>query len=231
MGLHFNSRTQKILQSQSNMKLRLGVLKATVAAIFVTAGCAVGATYTLTTGTGSAINGIGDSTGDGFQGAEGIVSLGFYSSSDFLSFTSDDFVTNFTAFGSPSSASFNAAGIFGSNGAFSLSTTGIAADAPFVGQPMVALVGNAASFAAATEFLVLDLARTFLATDDGVPTPIELRINDSLNVLFGGTVGNIATQTTDTSTNQGFVTAAPIPEPSALFLSAFGVLALLRRKR
>ncbi|MGJ8644548.1 MAG: PEP-CTERM sorting domain-containing protein [Luteolibacter sp.] len=212
------------------MKNTLSTFKLGAVALFAMAGCSFGVTYSLTTGTGNTVTGIGDSSGDGFQGDEGIVSLGVYSSSDFQNFTTDDFVTNFTAFGTPDSTNFNAPGLFGNNGVFSLSTIGQASNAPFVGQAMVALVGNAASFAAATEFLVLDLARTFLAADDAVPTPIEIRIDETFTVLFGDTVANIPTQGSDGSINPGFVTKA-IPEPSALLLSAFGVLGLLRRKR
>lgn len=213
------------------MNNKLSSLKIGVISFCTMAGCAFGATYTLTNGLGVDATGIGDSTGDGFVATEGIVALGVFSSNDFLNFTSDDFITNFTAFGVPTSSSFRTAGILGNNGLFEYTPAGVAGAAAFVNMPMVALVGNAATFAAATEFLVLDLARNFLLADDSVATPITISVNGSTNVLFGGTVANIFTTTADATTTPGFVTAAPVPEPSTLLLSGFGMLALIRRKR
>lgn len=212
------------------MEYTVSSFKVGAVALCAMAGCAFGATYTITNGSGHVAFGVGDSIADGFQGSEGVVAVGVFSSNAFATFTSSDFVTNFTTYGAVDSP-FREPGIFGNNGTFEYTPGGSAANAPFANQPMLALIANAATFGAATEFLVLDLGRDFLPADDGVATPITVAITDSTSVLFGGTVANIVTFDNDVSPNQGFTTAVPVPEPSTLLLSAFGVLGLLRRKR
>lgn len=208
---------------------KLIVVKASVLIFSGMVGTTFGATFAVSNGSGDTAFGIGDSSGDAFQGIEGIVSIGVFSSDDFFNFSSPDFVSNFTSFGTTDD--FLAPGPFGNNGIFDLSATATAADEPFVDQPIVAFFGNAATFAEATEFLVLDLGRNFMASDDDITTPIDIAVTDATTVLFGGTVANISTFNGDTSTQQGFITAAPVPEPSSFLLGALGALALLRRKR
>jgi MYXO-CTERM domain-containing protein len=213
------------------MKINNAIMASAFAAFFALLGTSGAATYTITNGSGSSAFGIGDSSGDGFVGIEGVAALGVYSSTDFATFTAQDFIANFTVFGVPTQTNFREAGIFGNNGTFEYSPAGLAANAPYVNQAMLVLVGNAATFALATEFLVLDLGRNFLAADDQVATPQTVAITGSTVVLFGSTIPNMPTFNNDTTINQGFLTAAPIPEPSAALLGALGALALLRRRR
>lgn len=194
-------------------------------------GCSFGATYTITNGSGATAFGIGNSSGDGFQGLEGVAAVGTFSSLDFNTFTQADFVTNFSAYGSPGFTNFRTAGVFGNNGTFTYTPGGVVGGSSFDGQAMLVLVGNADTFANSTEFLVLDLGRNFSAADDAIATPQTVAITDSTSVLFGGTVGNIVTFNGDVSTNQGFITSVPVPEPSIALLGGLGVLGLLRRSR
>lgn len=196
------------------------------------AASATAATFNVTTGTGPNVTGIGDSSGVGLVGTGGIAAIGTFSTTDFSTFTSvADFTGAFTAFGTPSSTNFLDAGFFGNSGVFTFVPAGLAADAAFAGQAMYLFVGNAATFDAATELLVLDTGRLFQATDDNVPTPQDVTINSGMTALYGGTVANIPTNGTDSTTNAGFVTAVVIPEPSTAILGGLGLIGFLARRR
>jgi len=104
-----------------------------------------------------------------------------------------------------------------------------------VGATLYSFFGNAATLGDSTEFGLYRHSQT-LTADPSQPTPPN---NYSLLLTGGslliGTATTIESTDANLGTNGDTVNAiqltTAIPEPSALLLSAFGVLALLRRKR
>ncbi len=206
--------------------------------LLATSGLSYAALYTMTTGTSAASNGIGNAAGVAFQNSAsgtyagpGITQFGIFSTDNFSGFTSEQIVSSFTAWGG--TGSFAAPGAFGTRGAFTNAAGAQnVAGSQFVGQNMYAFVGNGTTFAGSTEFLILKTSFTFTAADDSTPTPIVNTITAANSqVLFGSTIADLKTTNADSSVTPGFLTAAPVPEPSAAMLGILGAVAFLRRRR
>lgn len=215
-------------------------LKAIILSALLGAGFANAASYTISTGSGAAVNGIADSTNTPFQNSAnatyagpGVIGIGSFNLSDedlAAVTTGADLVSAFTNFHS-STFTFNSPGPGATNnsGVFSAATTGTAAD--FDGQSLYIFVGNGTTFANSTEFLILKTSIVFDADQDEIPAAVELTITDSnVEVIVGELVANVQTRGTDASTTPGWQTVA-VPEPSAALLGMLGALGLLRRRR
>lgn len=209
-----------------------------IIALLLSAGLSQAALYTVTTGTSATSNGIANSSGVAFQNSAnvnfagpGITQFGVFSTDSLSNLSSTDLIAAFSAWGGTNT--FAAPGPAGSRGVFTnaagaRSVTG----SDFAGDQMYVFVGNGATFAASTEFLVLKTTFTFNAADDSNPNPIVNTINYSnSSVLFGGTIADLRTTTADASVTPGWMTAAPVPEPSVALLGALGIFGLVRRRR
>jgi len=102
-----------------------------------------------------------------------------------------------------------------------------------VGQQVYIVVGNAATLAASTEFLVWkptsnSAGNTFTA-DNPVGGPDSVLILGSTGTTVVGNFGFVADIAG--SGSQGHFRLAAVPEPSAMLLGAVGALGLLRRRR
>lgn len=121
-------------------------------------------------------------------------------------------------------------------GAFAIAAD-LGAPTAHIGATLYTFFGNAATLGESTEFGLYRHSEK-LAADPAQPTPPT-----DYNLLLSGGDLLIGTSTTFDSTDANLGTngftmsaiqlaaAAPVPEPSAILLSAFGFLALLRRKR
>ena len=189
------------------------------------------ATYAVSNGSGATANGIANSTLSAFVGTGASVSIGtFATTTDFSQFTSAaSLIAAYSQYGV--AGPFLTAGIAGNKGVFSLSTAGTAAGVNFADKPISLLVGNASTYAASTQFLVLNNARNFLGVDDASGTPISVVFTDAALIKLGNAAADIRTTTADASVTPGFTTVALVPEPSAALLGAIGALGLLRRRR
>lgn len=216
------------------MKLKL--LKVTIA-IGLTASSASAALYTITTGTGNAVNGFANSAGMAFQNNSttgfpaGGVSVGIFSTDDFSTVTSaSQLLGLFTVYSQ--NGIFSNAGPTGQRGTFALAGNQTIAGSAFDGKNIYVLVGNSPALADATEFAILKTNFTFSAGDDPTPTPITRTITaGNSQLLWGRQADDLKTTNTDASVNAGWQTAVLVPEPSALLLGALGALGLLRRRR
>lgn len=226
------------------MKNKITAMLAAAAVIIVPASAA---TYTLSGGTGVDAFGIQDSLGRAFRAGTvagaafagaaggtsagpGIVSVGIFSTDVFTGFTSAQFVSAFTNFGNIEGV-FNIGGSGGNRGVFSLSTVAQVAGSAFAGKSMYLFSGNGSSFATSTDFLVYKSNTLFAALDDNNPAPIDVFITPLTgSVLFGTTVTDMKTTSSDTTVTPGFKMAA-VPEPSAALMGMISVLGFLRRRR
>jgi hypothetical protein len=214
-------------------------LFSSLVALSLFAGSSYAAIYNLTTGTGAVVSGFVDSENRAFQNNSsiglpaGVVSFGIFNVSDaaLQSMTNPaSLLSAFQTFGGP--GIFSNAGPIGQRGTFAVSGATTVAGSAFAGQNAYVLVGNAATFAAATEFAVLRTNFVFSAADDSVPTPITFTVTPGNSALIiGNPVANVPTTTTDTSINPGWQTVVLIPEPSTALLGLIGALGLLRRRR
>jgi len=201
-------------------------------------GSANAALYTVQTGTGAAINGFGNSAGLAFQGSSttgfpaGSLSFGYFNISDAQITATTSLSTLFSSFVSfAGPGTFAVAGPIGQRGSVSVAGSGTVGSTGFEGKNIYALVVNATTLGAATEAAVLKTSTLFAASQDALPTPAVVTLNTTGTLLFGSSVSDLKTTNTDTSVNAGFLTAAPVPEPSAALLGAVGALGLLRRRR
>lgn len=210
----------------------------TIVALLLSAGLSQAALYTVTTGTAATSNGIGNSAGIAFQNSAnasfagpGVTQFGIFSTDSLSNLTAPQLIAAFTAWGGTNT--FAAPGPAGTRGAFTNAAGArTVAGSEFAGDQMYVFVGNATTFAASTEFLVLRTNFTFNASDDSNPNPIVNTINfANSTVLFGGTVTDLRTTTADASVTPGWITAAPVPEPSVALLGALGLFGLVRRRR
>lgn len=130
-------------------------------------------------------------------------------------------------------------GIFSVSGS-GPSTTGGAGN-NFIGQQAYLVIGNGASLATSTEAFIFATGVNF-AADPSTPVSIDLSGDpfttdgspSTGSIMLGGGngVGNVFLGTNDLGeVTNALQTAVLVPEPSTLLLSAFGALALLRRKR
>lgn len=107
----------------------------------------------------------------------------------------------------------------------------------YIGATLYTLIGNGSDLASSTEFALYKHSTT-LSADAAPPTPestYDLLLTGGSLLLgtattYQSTDGNLGTDDTTVNAVQ-LVELVVIPEPSTLFLSAIGVLALLRRKR
>jgi hypothetical protein len=135
--------------------------------------------------------------------------------------------TDFALFGS--STTFGAAGF---DGLYDFSSDGgrVGAASPFFGQSLYTLLGNGATIANSTDFVIFKHTVTF-PDDSAAALPADL--NAYLGTDGSFILGSITGDTFDYGGGNvvPIVKMEAIPEPSALLLSAFGILGLLRRKR
>jgi hypothetical protein len=189
----------------------------------------------VSNGTGAGVNGIADSTGAAFQTTSAQLTFGYFlgvTDGEIATMTAPSLLTAFQAWG-PAGANFTAAGPLGARGYASYAAPARAVTgSSFDNMNMYVLVGNAADYRAASEFLILKTSFVFAAADDAVATPI-LKTFTSANsqVLLGGTLADLKTTNSDSSANPGWTTAVPVPETSTALLGALGALGLLRRRR
>jgi hypothetical protein len=173
----------------------------------------------------------------------GVVTLGYFSSNAYVP-SSDTAViattiADFTIVASALTGSFSnqlgEAGTAGYVDAAPVDTASILTGDPLIGRTLYAFVGNAATLAASTAFALKAVGtiaddsaseNSYLASPSGGVTPVIGTIN--VNAFTGNPFPNAGAGITTFDTLQ-LVDA--VPEPSVLLLSAFGVLALLRRKR
>lgn len=202
------------------------------------------ASYTIQTGALATSNGFANSAGVAFQNSAsasfagpGIVGFGVFSISDSAisaATSATQLVSTFTGYGASPTGTFTAAGLSANRGTFSRNSVAGTTTSQFNDSFIYLFVGNAASYAASTEFAVLKTSFKFLASEDSVPTPIVYTVtNLNSSILFGTALADVKTTGTDNSVTPGFGTAGfgVIPEPSAAFLGAIGALGLLRRRR
>lgn len=221
------------------MKLKNCIL----ASLFVLATNASAALYTLTTGSSATASGIANSAGVGFQNSAnaafagaGFVSFGVFSGltdAQIAAATTPATLTSaYRQFGL--GGTFTAPGLTANRSTFSRAENAPVGGTQFANQLMYVFVGNGASLAASTEFLILKTAFAFDPARDAIPTAETLTINTAnTSVLIGTLVADVRTTGTDSSATPGWRTAAlnAIPEPSTMLLGALGALGLLRRRR
>ena len=235
------------------MKTKLITLLAGVALV----SPAFSATYTVDMAAGADANGIQDSLGRAFRGGTaagatlagaaggtsagpGIIGIGIFSTDNLSELSSSSLVSSFTSFGGVTTT-FSAGGGSGARGLFTFSTTAaVTGNSTFLNKNMYLFAGNGATFAASTEFFVLKSNTLFLAADDSVVPFVQATLgfdgaakNGTLRgtTLFGSTVADMKTTSTDATVTPGFRMAVAVPEPSAALLGAIGALGLLRRRR
>ena len=150
-----------------------------------------------------------------------------------LATTSGDFSSFIGAFNILTSDVLGAGGGSGANGFYFASFDyGAPVLNPPVGASLYSILGNGVDLASSSEFAVLMSADT-VALDSPLPDDNNITLPTNTTVLLG----TVATGMVDfgaglvSTPTLSLVSAAPVPEPSALLLSAFGALALLRRKR
>lgn len=115
----------------------------------------------------------------------------------------------------------------------------ILSGSPFIGQNIYLVVGNAATLGASTEAFIYKTNILFLEDPAQPGETLDFTAGAPSGTLIMGLTGITATpffyQGVDTfpgnEINTAYQTAAIIPEPSVALLGAFGILALLRRRR
>lgn len=212
---------------------------------------AFSATYTFSNGSGATASGIlnsdgrafraGTTAGDSFTGATGglsagpgVVAVGVFSS-DALSglSTVSSILSLFTNFGNVTNT-FAAAAATGNRGIFSLSSPSVTVtgNASFATKNMYLIAGNGSTLAASTAFLIVKSNTLFNAADDLSPTATSVTFRpDTSTLLFGTSVADVKTASTDNSVTPGWQMANVIPEPSSALLGVVGALGFLRRRR
>lgn len=103
---------------------------------------------------------------------------------------------------------------------------------PFIGASLYTFIGNGAALADSAEFALYFHSERLVA-DPAPPTPENVvELNLVGGTLLLGTETTFLSTDSNLGTNDTVVRAIQlVPEPSTLLLSAFGALALLRRKR
>jgi len=227
------------------MKSKLFITLATIA---ISSQSSFAALYTLNSGTGSTASGIVDLAGNAFRGGTsvgdtftgtaggtsagpGVVGFGIFSTDTLSSLSATNLVNAFTVFGG--TVAFNTAGTTGNRSVYTDPQGATVTGSSFAGKSVYLFAGNGTTYANSTQFLVAKATSfTFNASDDALPTPTVYTIRpDNSTVLFGTTVTNVLTASTDTSTTAGWKMAAVVPEASTALLGAIGALGLLRRRR
>lgn len=215
-------------------------------ALAVSSPVAVGALYTINSGSGSTASGIQDSlgrtfrsataagdafpTGGGTSAGPGVVAFGIFSTDQLSNLQTTNLVSAFTGFGN--TATFNSTGTTGNRSVYTSPQTAQVTGSPFNGQNVYLFAGNGTTFSNSTQFLVVKSGFQFSAAQDSVPTPQVWTIRpDNSTLLFGTSATNVQTANTDTSVTAGWQMATPVPEPSAAILGSLGALVLLRRRR
>ena len=133
-------------------------------------------------------------------------------------------------------------GMVGSNGGATAGAYSIPNDpfvvTPYLGQTLYTIIGNSTILANSTAFALFRHTEVLVADPGGTATPNDyiLDLTPADGTLLAGTrdtLNGFSDPFFDvTGINISTVKLiTPIPEPSALLLSAFGVLGLLRRKR
>lgn len=204
--------------------------------------------YQFTTGLTATSNGIIDgATGKAFQNSvsatyagPGTVAVGYFNISDasiMAATTPATLISAFQNWNTNGTSTFNAPGAVGNRGVFNISPaaardmqTGGSGEG-FQNQSMYVFVGNGATYATSTQFLVLKSTFTFNPAESGVTTFAKTFTTANSTALIGSSVTNVFTTNTDASQTPGWSTAALVPETSTALLGALGALGLLRRRR
>lgn len=170
----------------------------------------------------------------------GIVALGYFPTNAYIpsgdianiATTISDFtIVDFGLTGS-FSAQLGAAGTAGYVDKATLDGSPIVGADPLIGRALYAFVGNSATLGGSSSFALKQVStladdtaaeNDYTASPTGGVAPVIGQINT------GGFTGNPVGF--GSSTFNTLQLADPVPEPSTLLLSAFGVLGLLRRKR
>lgn len=101
----------------------------------------------------------------------------------------------------------------------------------FVGNPIMVLVGNGATLAGSTDYIVVNSGVNWTAEVEGVGGSASAYLYNGTVLRGQSTVVNGATGAATQFNGKPGVTFGVIPEPSAALLGALGVLGLLRRRR
>ena len=148
-----------------------------------------------------------------------------------LATTSGDFSDFLANFNILASAAIAASGDSGFDGFYVGGVDyGAPTGNPFIGAELFSILGNASSLTSSTQFAVL-------MSSDIVDADVPLPDSNSIALGFDTTtlLGTAGTSSFDfgngLESTPSLALVRAIPEPSALLLSAFGALALLRRKR
>jgi hypothetical protein len=215
-------------------------------ALAISSPVAIGALYTINSGTGSTASGIQDSLGRTFRSGTtagdafsigggtsagpGVVAFGIFSTDQLSNLQTTNLVSAFTGFGN--TAAFNTNGTTGNRSVYTSPQTAQVAGSAFNGKNVYLFAGNGTTFSNSTQFLVVKSNFLFSAAQDDIPTPQVWTIRpDNSQLLLGTSATNVQTANTDTSVTPGWQMATPVPEPSAAILGTLGALVLLRRRR
>lgn len=201
--------------------------------------------YTVTTGSTATSSGIANSAGLQFQSAStaaftsagpGVVGFGYFNIDDSALSAATNVTTLTSAFqnwNSNGTGAFNQPGPTQQRGVFSQTAAArdIAGAGEFANKFMYVFVGNAATYAASTEFLILKTAFKFDTAESGPTAFAKTVTTANSSVLVGSQVLDVRTTGTDASATPGWRTAVLVPETSTMLLGALGALGLLRRRR
>lgn len=218
------------------------------AVLTVASSDAATTSYQFTTGTTAASNGIINGvSGKAFQNSvsatyagPGTVGVGYFNITDaaILAATSPaTLISAFQNWNTNGTSTFNAPGAVGNRGVFNISPAAArdlqtgGSGAGFQDKAMYVFVGNGATYAASTQFLVLKSTYTFNPAESGVTTYAKTFTTANSAALIGSSVADVKTTNTDATVTPGWSTAALIPETSTALLGALGALGLLRRRR
>lgn len=213
----------------------------------ITAVILVGATTIVQAATINIISNaspIGDSRlfldASGVPLTSGYAAIGYFSvltSADFPASTGLDLQNDFNILGSPNLNFVN--DDFGAglevNGILAISASAQTGPGnPFIGKQAVLVVGNGSSLGTSTEAFIW-MTATSIPEDPSTPITLDFSLsNIAGSLLLGADNANtdvlVGTNFAG-SIDNAFQLAVLVPEPSTLLLSAFGALALLRRKR
>jgi len=133
----------------------------------------------------------------------------------------------------------NSSGVFGASGfpgfaSFSSTAERVGAASPFKDQALYFVFANGSTLATSSQFAVFKASSLIFPDDSAAASDADLSVklggaSPTAGTFIVGNTGGVAV-----IANQNIPTiqmAQIVPEPSALLLSAFGVLGLLRRKR
>lgn len=178
---------------------------------------------------------------DSNQISNGFAAVGYFSilDADIPTSNSTDLATAFQIFGAPGNTSYEVGGGYFMDGAFSFTASGATPlGNPFIGQNIYLVVGNQSTLDTSTEAFIYK-TNTLFPADPASPITLDFTAGAPAGSLIMGATGITFTPVFDDGVNPvagnevttNYQTAAIIPEPSVALLGAFGILALLRRRR